>query len=384
MTKRLALLFFCICGALSSCIQEEAPNSECDITQVSLSVPNPDSFFYSLTDSSKTVGISDSVIVFEVRKEADISSLAPDFTITEGATMSPESGSIHDFSDGNVSYVVRSQDGAWNRTYSVVFKRTDVKPVTDSLVSYTFGFENFALENATQKYYYWIEDGKDDYWATGNPGFRLSKSSAKPDEYPTVPSEDGVSGQCVNLTTRSTGGFGALVNMRLAAGNLFIGSFDVSQALVNTLQATCFGKPFTQSPVRIKGFYKYSPGSKYQDKKGNEVKDKIDEPDIYAVFYKNTDDEGRSVLLNGSNVLSSPALVAVAQLERYEVASQWTEFNIPFIYSSPSLDLDRLRNRGYSLAIVFSSSKNGADFCGAIGSELMIDEVTLICNKDED
>lgn len=38
--------------------------------------------------------------------------------------------------------------------------------------------------------------------------------------------------------------FGGLVGMPIAAGNLFIGSFDVNNAMSNPLQATKFGLPF--------------------------------------------------------------------------------------------------------------------------------------------
>lgn len=37
--------------------------------------------------------------------------------------------------------------------------------------------------------------------------------------------------------------FGGLVGMPIAAGNLFIGSFDVNNAMSNPLQATKFGLP---------------------------------------------------------------------------------------------------------------------------------------------
>lgn len=46
------------------------------------------------------------------------------------------------------------------------------------------------------------------------------------------------------IRDKNTGSFGAGVNMPIAAGNLFIGKFDVSNALADALRATQFGLPF--------------------------------------------------------------------------------------------------------------------------------------------
>ena len=49
------------------------------------------------------------------------------------------------------------------------------------------------------------------------------------------------SGNGLKLTTCDTGSFGAMVQMYIAAGNLFIGSFDLANALKDPLRATKFG-----------------------------------------------------------------------------------------------------------------------------------------------
>ncbi|MEG1729427.1 MAG: PCMD domain-containing protein [Bacteroidaceae bacterium] len=384
MQKYSLFFILLICGTFASCIQDEAPNAECDIQRALLRVQNPIDFFYSQADSVQTVTSADSVINFEVRLGADVTALSPQFQLTEGATITPASGSLHDFSKGSVHYTVHAQDGRWSRTYKVKVSPIKTDTIVADRVSYTFGFEEFALEPAEAKYYYWLEEGNKNYWATGNPGFSRSRSSALPDEYPSIPLREGVSGNCLQLTTRSTGGFGVMVNMRLAAGNVFVGSFDVSQALKDAMLATCFGKPFTQVPIRLKGYYKYTPGKNYQDRDGRILADKTDSLDIYAVFYRNTDERGNNIVLNGNDILTSPYIVSVARIENAGTPTEWREFNLPFHYLDNQIDVARLKNRGYSLAIVFSSSIKGNLFCGAIGSTLLIDEVTLICNKDEE
>jgi hypothetical protein len=47
------------------------------------------------------------------------------------------------------------------------------------------------------------------------------------------------------------------------------------------------------------------------------------------------------------------------------------------------VDHTLLKNRGYNLALVFSSSKEGANFCGAIGSTLYIDKVVISLEKEK-
>ena len=50
---------------------------------------------------------------------------------------------------------------------------------------------------------------------------------------------------------------------------MYLGSFDLSSALTNTLHATHFGVVCDREPVRFTGYYKYVPGPKFQDKNGN-------------------------------------------------------------------------------------------------------------------
>ena len=61
---------------------------------------------------------------------------------------------------------------------------------------------------------------------------------------------------------------------------------------------------------------------------------------------------------------------------------EWTPFELTFRYTG-TIDYDLLDSREYSLAIVFSSSNEGDKFEGAIGSELCIDKVSIICRKEQ-
>ena len=371
-----------MCAALASCMKDEPLNAECDIEQVILHTPNVDEVFFSPTDSVKHLLYTDDAVTFNVRRKAPVEGITLEFKITEGATIERLTEGTGFEADVPVHYRVTSQDGQWHRDYAITVSPEPVH-VVSSVIAYDF--ENFELEPKQGKYYIWHNERLDgtfgNDWTTGNPGFKLSMPSAAPENYPTSPI-DGMDGKALKLVTRDTGPFGAMAKMRLAAGNFFLGEFDVSQALSNAMTATRFGIPFNLKPVRFTGYYQYQPGPKFQDKAGKEVPGRVDEGSVYAVFYRNHDAEGNPVVLNGDNVQSSPQIVAKAIATDIVPTDTWTQFTVDFSYIG-EFDLDLLENRGYSLAIVFSSSADGAFFQGAIGSTLCIDNVQIICETVE-
>lgn len=386
--KKFFLGFFLISITLfSSCIQDEPMNAECDIEMAKIVSENPEQLVYNTSECEKAVASSDSLIVFYLpsgfNNQDLLKEVALEFVLTSGATIQPENGSAQDFSEKNiVKYTVTSQDELWSRNYYVQF--IPVEPLQTQL-----SFEHFELENAeTPKYYNWYEIAENTVvhqWASGNPGFKISKSSAKIADYPTIPVSpeefETVSGSAVKLETCSTGAFGAMVNMRIAAGNLFIGTFDVANALKDAMAATRFGKPFNKKPVRLEGYYQFEPGAKFQDKKGNVIEGRVDEPDIYSVFFKNTDENGNAVTLQGDDVMTHPNIVAFTRLRNYETVQYglgtWHYFSIPYEYFE-EVDKNTLNTYGYSFTVVFTSSIEGATFSGAPGSKLYVDEVKVI------
>lgn len=371
------------CALLAtSCIKDEPLNSECDIEVCKVHHEASDTIFYALSDTLQKISSVDTVINFYTRSRInpqDLSQVRVTFDLTPGATITPASGSVQDFSQGGVVYTVVSEDKLWSRTYKVRF-------LPRAVLNPDFDFENVELEQPRERFYIWFaydqNQKRQDLWATGNSGFALSRSSAKPHEYPSVMLEQGVSGKGVKLETCSTGAFGAMVNMRIAAGNLFLGSFDTQNALTDAMKATRFGVPVNRKPVRFTGYYKFQPGEKFQDRYGIEVPGRVDAPDAYAVLYKNTDENGLPVTLYGDDVLTHKNIVAIARVPEFKVTgisdtSNWEYFDLPLEYKQ-ELDMVRLSNLGYNLAVVFTSSIEGATFCGAVGSTLLIDESAII------
>ena len=366
----------------TSCFGSEPDCCEADIEKVTLHVDDPADFFFQPTDSMQVVFSTDTIITFAVRNHVDVTSLAPEFKLSPGASVSPESGSTHDFTAGPVTYTVTSQDGKWQRHYRISVVPTAIM-VADTL---RFDFEHYELDPASQRYYIWhnvLPDGTlGNDWSTANAGYRISMSSAQPEEYPTTPLAAGFDGAGVCLRTCDTGPFGKMANKRLAAGNMFLGTFDIRIAMSDHLHATRFGIPFTNKPESFTGYYTYEPGPTVQDFYGNAIAGRVDSADVYAVFYRNHDANGNEVVLYGDNVLSSDLIVAVAELEYVAPTSQWTAWDVKFKYRE-EVDEQLLANRGYSLAIVFSSSSAGGDFIGSIGSRLCVDKVRLICSHEE-
>lgn len=383
------LAFAATAAMLTSCFKEEPLGNECDIEEAYIHADIPGDVFFQPSDSLVRVTATQDMVNFApLRPGTDLTRLAPCFRITEGATISPANGSEHDFSQGPVVYTVTSEDGAWQRTYHVAI--TAMAPDTpdtpeEQTDSVRYDFENSYLETQNNRYYMWsdyLADGSLAYnWATGNAGFVIARGSAAPDEYPSVPLADGYDGKAVQLTTRSTGPFGKMVNMRLAAGNLFTGVFESRIATKTPLLATHFGdgaaNKINFKPVNFSGYYQYKPGETFQDKLGKTVDGRIDEGDIYAIVFKNTDSEGNAFYLNGNNVQTSTQIVAKA-LSGHVTATDggWHKFDINFEYTQ-ELDPQVLANYGYSIAVVFTSSCEGAAFEGAVGSTLLIDKVRI-------
>lgn len=358
----------------TSCIQDEAPNVEAAVDAC-----------YGENVQLANIDAENKKIDVYVPKSASFDALQLIFTLPDGASIKADSKlqtdipPFYDFSeDLTRAFTVTSEDGAWKTTYQIQVITTELPTL--------FHFEALQ-ENSSAPYDVLYEnqrvntEAKILQWASGNPGYKLTGMSNSREDYPTVQVSNGYLGKCVKLTTMSTGSFGEMVKMYIAAGNLFIGSFDLTNALVNAPKATKFGFPFYQRPQRLTGYYKYKAGSVYTEK-GQATDAKKDRCDIYAIMYET--DENTS-FLDGENALTSPNLVLLAQIDPNDIveSNEWNVFDLPFKeMNNKKIDPQKLKEGKYKLAIVFSSSVEGAKFNGAVGSTLYIDEVELICETD--
>lgn len=321
--------------------------------------------------------ITNNKVTFKLRQFASHYDFAPEFVITEGATIEPASGTLLNFIEPQ-TYTVTSEDGMWKKNYTVEF-------VVDEGTLLAYSFENVILageeapvsDAVYHKFYDYSPDmtTKKDDWDSGNFGFSLIASGLgiadNPASYPTAQTDDGYIGKGAVLRTEDTGFLGSLMGAYIAAGNLYLGEFVFSSPAI---ESTHFGRPYTykQAPKSVSGFFKYKAGKEFKvhNQPSNLTKDTWD---AYAIlFEKNTEKN----YLTGSHNFEDARMVSVARISnKFAVeASEWTPFEMSFEYENgKSFD----PNKEYMFTIVFSSSKEGAIFNGAIGSTLHIDEVQI-------
>ncbi len=371
---------------LLSCERGELLNSEADIIGVTL--PElPDSLKIGTPRITNTrvrvphLAITpgaDSVL------KSCLDGLQPEFELTPGAT-------IDNVSDqairGNYNYpqhfLVTSQDRQWTKTYEFSFFR-------NLFYSTHFSFEYFEVYSQEKPYYIFFEIdtelGKQEVWDSGNFGFSITAGNASGDDYPTgVALNAGKSGHGAKLVTRSTGVLGSSMGMPIAAGNLFLGTFELN--LLNPLQATHFGvTTVMDQPVEFSFWAKYKAGENYTDAEGNVLTERIDRPEIYAVLYEpELDAQGDPILLDGTNVTTAENIVSIAEMtdEQAELLrvndierDEYVQITVPFV-ERIAFDREKQLDGKYNIAIVFSSSAKGGEFEGAVGSTLYVDEVDI-------
>jgi hypothetical protein len=373
----ISILFLAL--LMQSCIRSEAPNTEAAI------------------DGCKGKDVQTAVINYN-SKEVDIyitatantKELQLTFVIPAGASIYPKETVSGDGQNTEGLPIYNFSQSASLSRYFTVTSEDKVRSVDYLVKLISTGFPtDFSFETLKQeKPYHILQDfnaktGEVLNWASGNEGFKMTGilgGAIAVEDYPTMQSTSGYKGKCAKLTTRSTGSLGTGLGMPIAAGNLFIGNFDVSGDILSPTKApkaTKFGVQFYRHPTLLKGYYKYKAGSSYTNENNQVVPDKKDRFDIYAIMYEASTPD---FMLDGFWSTSEPSLVSIARIAENdaEESDTWKAFSIPFIpVSGKSIDEQKLKDGKYKLAIVFSSSVEGAFFKGAIGSTLYIDEVTL-------
>ena len=332
---------------------------------------------------SRPAEIGNDSITLAVKSGVNLSRLAPQMELTLGATIEPASGTLRDFTTVQY-YTVSSEDRQWSKRYAVRVVTGTFTPIEGVV---RFDFETIRLQGKADFPYHvftvLLPSGEAaTEWASGNAGFSLTGMAEGPTDYPTYQSAEGYEGACVELVTRSTGQFGNMGGKPMAAGNLFLGRFELSRAMAAPLEATKFGIPMEYEPETFSGYYFYEPGATFYVPGSNGLKPvsgRIDSCAIYAVFYESTPE---APYLNGANVLAddNPQIVSTAVLsaDARLATDNWQHFELPFVpRDGKEVDPVKLRQGQYNLAIVFSSSAGGASFEGALGSRLRVDNVEV-------
>lgn len=363
--KHLSLLLILLLGA-TSCIQDAPLNPEADI--LSISLPGNVAI-------GEPVFNQNSISIY-VTQDADISNIAPTIGITEGATISPASGTPENFTK-SVAYTVTSQDKKNKRIYLVQLIKQN---------SFEYNFDYWE-ENTRYKYKTPVEIVNDQIqriWSTSNQGVSVYQQFPNADQYPVFPTEIAQSGKyAAKLVTKE--GPGNIMNIQyipIVSGSLFTGTMNLLNALKDPLKATLFGQPYNEKkkPIRLTGYYNYKAGTgDYIGKDGNPKPGMKDSCAIYSVLYK-TDDTVKS--LDGTNIMTDPNIVAITKNPAHSstVGDGFVQFDVEFEYrKEPDFD-----NETYKLAIILASSFYGDRYEGCIGSTLVVDNLSIITESNKE
>ena len=291
----------------------------------------------------------------------DLTALVPTIEVSQGATVTPASGSAIDLSNGkSVTFTVVAENGTEN-TYTVS-------------ASGSIYFYDFETWEAGTMYDDILNPAG---WATCNDAVALIKNMGAlggityTGEYPVRPTDEGVEGKGAIIESVYTTG-GSILGQKIPAvtsGTIFLGNFNAFAALTNPMATTEFGILFEDKPLTVTGWLKYTPGTDFYDENGNII-DRQDLGTVNAVLYEvSSEDE----TLNGENIYTSEAICATGSFETAG-AADFTEFSFDLNYVK---DYDPAKT--YKLAVIFAASKEGNQYRAASGSLMVVDNVSIIC-----
>lgn len=294
----------------------------------------------------------------------DLTALVPTIEVSQGATVTPASGSAIDLSNGkSVTFTVVAENGTEN-TYTV----------SASGSIYFYDFETWTSEGAM----YPEEITNPVGWATCNDAVALIKNMGPmlghPEyngEYPVRPTENGMTGKGAIIESVYTvkGNLMGQTIPAVTSGTIFLGTFNAFAAMTDPMATTEFGILFEDKPLAVTGWLKYTPGEKFYNENG-EIIDQQDLGTVNAVLYEVTSEDET---LNGSDIYTSDKICATGSFETAG-AADFTQFTVDMEYVK---DYDP--SKTYKLAVIFAASKEGNAYRAASGSIMVVDNVSIIC-----
>lgn len=266
-------------------------------------------------------------------------------------------------------------------------KNAEITVTAEDGTSYTWEIHPYVasstpqLDNSDFNLWYqtpdgYLEPGADassSIWGTGNPGTQILGLTA------TTPFEVASDNMAVRMETLYNGKLAETFGTPISAGSIFTGLFDKDAIDPSDPEAAIsFGTPFAGRPLTFKLNYSYVPGEENKDKNGTSLADE-DQCDIY-------------ILLEIRNPGSVERL-ATAWFRSSVNQTEYRTIEIPFAYgpldsSFPKYMFPESGNFVSAdsasfvlpthITFVASSSYDGANFAGAVGSILYIDDLELI------
>lgn len=267
---------------------------------------------------------------------------------TEATDIVVSSGVFTGYIDGltpSTTYTVRAYAGEY--TGEDVTFTTDAAHAIPNL-----NFDTWTLDGNT---WYPNETAANSWWATGNKG--VTGFTTKPSN--SAPTEDAISGYAVRMESVTV----TLVG--LAAGNIFAGDYETN--IGSPAKSAIFGRPFTGRPLKLSGYYKYTPATvTHQGGNGNTTPHpgELNTPDHCTVYIRLEDWEGATVRP------AVPKIIAYGGFESNQNVPSYTRFELDIEYYDT-------KTKPTHVILVASSSRYGDDFCGGDGSVMYVDEFEL-------
>lgn len=241
--------------------------------------------------------------------------------------------------------------------------------------------ENPQLDNFDLNQWYktstdYFEPGADansTIWGTGNPGTQILNKLA------TTPIDLGASNLAAKMETLDNGKLAGTFGAPISAGSIFTGVFNSDKIDPSNPQAAIeFGTPFAGRPLKVRFKYAYEAGDENKNKDGD-LLDYSDACDIYALLEVRS---GGKVERLATAWLRSED--AQNELVTKEVEFTYGELDDSFPDYMKPLEEHYVSKDSASFVLpthvtfVGSSSYDGANFAGAIGSLLVIDDVEFV------
>ncbi|MBQ5882483.1 MAG: PCMD domain-containing protein [Bacteroidales bacterium] len=196
------------------------------------------------------------------------------------------------------------------------------------------------------------------WWDSGNQGANVLGSAN-----PTSPEDEFViSGRAVRMQTASIVG-------KMAGGNIYSGQFLETVLFPNAGAKVDFGRPFTNRPSRMTGYYSYTPAvinsvkEPYTDLEGQN-----DIGRIFVILY----DTEEPFRVDTSNEIFLPPFtddmyIGYGELEdNIGTDGEYRQFTIDIVYKN--------NRKPKYCAVVAVASKYADYFTGGIGSLMYVDE----------
>lgn len=218
-----------------------------------------------------------------------------------------------------------------------------------------------------------VSEVSGNYWSSAsNEGYGFLSSGAG--DFP-VTQLDSLGGARIR-TLRGMYIFG--IGSRVVAGSLYSGQVNSRSLIASPLESTLFGQPYSSGiPQEMTFTYQYQAGEQVIHGQDRRVElPAQDKASASVVFYEVTDD---AAFLNGTNLQTDSRIVAKGYVELASTDSaSWVSHTLHLdVVDSARYEAINFDTRKYRLAVVFSSSYRGADFIGAIGSELRLKDVVV-------